>query len=616
MQSPEYDPQTMSARVFLLSLILALSLGVHAREVDQYLAWGVDLADSGPTIDAYMRQKMLEAIELDKVAERELPPPGEAESEEDVIEWYLSCYGTAERLIKEAFYSPTYQKIEEFVDLGEEGIDIYPRRPSTDDDEERQRLGETVENGYMTNKEYIDNSIVGSSPFNVPMSRVVNAHGIYTGADKFGHFTSFGRKYFKKFIKLLERGMSREEAFNEVMEGGYASEESVVGMMFTNVFSKGDLEANYQGMLFVHSLCREESTVRLVYDDEAEAWDIRNVDQFTMKGYVNPNWDESYNNSVFSDDTWVENVLPTFEARNDCAKLNSAWVKEQRAFYGTFPDDSLNIEYGDEWVMANFEGQAVAEHSLDTYCATPDLAAWSPPESGNPLAAREDEWRFSIAFPMIWTPDIDGKIRGGEQIDFSIGFGDILERLSFGLMFELYANRGPYGLAFRSNFMRVEDESSRSGLLDTRVRTTLDMGVNDLLASFRVHDKVRLVTGVRHVLAKMELDVYSTLGGTEIFDRTITVTDDNQFDLLIGINFNHWINDKWGLMLNSDLGIAGDNDRNFSTEFRGLYRLSDLNNFWFGYRYLQIGNDSTQDGITYEIDMIQQGPTVGWAFTF
>ena len=159
MHLPEYDPQTMSARVFLLSLILTLSMGVHAREVDQYLAWGVDLADSGPTIDAYMRQKMLEAIELEKVANRELPPPGEAESEEDVIEWYLSCYGTAERLMKEAYYSPTYQKIEKFVDLGGEGIDIYPRRPSTEDDEERRRLGETVENGYMTNKEYIDNSI-------------------------------------------------------------------------------------------------------------------------------------------------------------------------------------------------------------------------------------------------------------------------------------------------------------------------------------------------------------------------------------------------------------------------------------------------------------------------
>ena len=66
----------------------------------------------------------------------------------------------------------------------------------------------------------------------------------------------------------------------------------------------------------------------------------------------------------------------------------------------------------------------------------------------------------------------------------------------------------------------------------------------------------------------------------------------------------------------ADVGIAGDNDRDISSEFRALYRISDLNNFWFGYRYLQIGNDSKQGSITYKVDMIQSGPTLGWAFTF
>jgi hypothetical protein len=258
-------------------------------------------------------------------------------------------------------------------------------------------------------------------------------------------------------------------------------------------------------------------------------------------------------------------------------------------------------------------------HAPESYGETGQSEAvepMAPAESGNPLPKRDDEWRFTIAFPMIWTPDINGKIRGGERIDFTIKFKDILENLSFGLMFELYANKGPYGLAFRSNFMKVEAENSRSGLLDTRVQTNLDMGINDLLASFRVHDKVRLVTGVRHVFAKLDLDIYSTLGDLEILDETITVTDDNMFDLLLGINFNHWITDKWGLMLNADLGVAGDNDRNYGAEFRALYRISDLNNFWFGYRYLDIGNDSTEGDITYEVDMIQHGLTLGWAFTF
>ena len=76
------------------------------------------------------------------------------------------------------------------------------------------------------------------------------------------------------------------------------------------------------------------------------------------------------------------------------------------------------------------------------------------------------------------------------------------------------------------------------------------------------------------------------------------------------------MSDRWGLMLNADVGIVGDNDRDFSTEFRALYRVSKLNNFWFGYRYLLIGSDATVDGVNYSMDMTEVGPTVGWAFTF
>jgi hypothetical protein len=237
-------------------------------------------------------------------------------------------------------------------------------------------------------------------------------------------------------------------------------------------------------------------------------------------------------------------------------------------------------------------------------------------ESGNPLQRSDDEWKFTIAFPMVWAPQINGKIRGGESIDFTVEFSDIIENLNFGIMGELYANRGPYGFAFRTNYLRVRDDASRSGLLDTRVETELQMGVNDFLASFRVHEKVRLVTGVRHLLAKLDLDIFSSRNGNEIFNKSVNVTDDNKFDLLFGINLSHWFNDKWGIMLNADVGVAGDNDRDFATEFRALYHINDLHNFWFGYRYLNIGNDTTTDGVEYQVDMTQVGPTIGWAFTF
>ena len=121
---------------------------------------------------------------------------------------------------------------------------------------------------------------------------------------------------------------------------------------------------------------------------------------------------------------------------------------------------------------------------------------------------------------------------------------------------------------------------------------------------------------IRHIFARVELDLFSTLGETEVLDERVEVTDDDQFDYLLGINFNHWISDKWGLMLNADLGVAGDNDRDYGFDVRALYRISDLNNLWFGWRRLTIGNDAIVDGKDWKVDMTQSGPTLGWAFTF
>lgn len=237
-------------------------------------------------------------------------------------------------------------------------------------------------------------------------------------------------------------------------------------------------------------------------------------------------------------------------------------------------------------------------------------------ESGNPLPVNDDEWRYSIAFPMLWTPDINGKIRGPENIDFEIPFSDIIDQLSFGMMFELYANRGPYGLTFRSMLLNTTDEDSRSGLVDTRVETDLVMGVHDLMASFRIHRRLRLQTGLRYIHAQLDVNLFVQAGDREILERTFRVTDDSQLDYLVGIQYDHFFSSRWGALVSADYAIAGDNDRDYGADVRAIYRISDLNNLWFGWRYLNIGSDSFVDGERWQVDMSQSGPTLGWAFTF
>jgi len=160
-------------------------------------------------------------------------------------------------------------------------------------------------------------------------------------------------------------------------------------------------------------------------------------------------------------------------------------------------------------------------------------------------------------------------------------------------MGEFYASRGRFGFAFRFNYMDLEtNKASGEGLIQTDVDVAITAGINDLLASWQVHEKVSLFTGIRHVHNKVVVDVESRINDIVLVDETVKVSDDDAFDLLLGASFNHWFTPHWGIMINGDIGVIGDNDRDYNAEFRALYHFGKLNNVWFGYRYLRIGNDT------------------------
>ncbi|MEH6548775.1 MAG: hypothetical protein V7744_02220 [Pseudomonadales bacterium] len=236
--------------------------------------------------------------------------------------------------------------------------------------------------------------------------------------------------------------------------------------------------------------------------------------------------------------------------------------------------------------------------------------------SSNPTEPDDDKWRFTIAFPMLWAPEVNGRVRGGENIDFNIDFKDILENLDFGFMGEVYAHKGNFGFAYRLNYLKLKNETTSGDILKTTVGSDLILGINDFLGTFRVHEKVRLMAGIRNVYSDIFFNIRTDLNGENLIDKKIPVNDSDSYDLLFGLHFDHWFNDRWGLMLNADTAVAGDNDRDYSLELRALYRISKLNNIWIGYRYLNIGQDVSSENIDYQLDFTEKGPTLGWAFTF
>ena len=256
--------------------------------------------------------------------------------------------------------------------------------------------------------------------------------------------------------------------------------------------------------------------------------------------------------------------------------------------------------------------QKISERGPDTYHKNPQF----------------DDWNYLVAFPMVWAPSINGEITtDGERLELEIPFSDIFDSLNFGLIGELYAQKGKWLYSLRFDYMRVSSKTDTEGLTGPltgtviapahRIRTKLQMAANDLLVGYEVYPGLRLLTGVRHIYANANLEVspLSDEGIIKIED-SFNLTTTSDFDWLVGATYRYWFTDDWGVAAAFDTKIVGDNDRDIGFNAQAIYRFGGLHNVWIGYRYLQIGNDSIENNIKTEVDFIQHGPQIGWAFTF
>jgi hypothetical protein len=120
--------------------------------------------------------------------------------------------------------------------------------------------------------------------------------------------------------------MSREEAELHAIDRGILTERTILGMGASGVLSLADLEANYEGMRFLRSLC-EGDTPLLVTEADA-GWRLRGP--FDFRAWVTPEWDESYQPCVYTKSRW-KRVRPILVGY--CPMLQDPGVQQQRRAY-------------------------------------------------------------------------------------------------------------------------------------------------------------------------------------------------------------------------------------------------------------------------------------------
>lgn len=301
-----------------------------ALESDQYYAWGRDLDDTTEVLNAKVRVEIdlaLEKINAGRSWRR------------------MDCHRVVKRIVPR-FKEFIFQDIE----LWATNSSLVPRIPATPEEELEFRRAYIYRNTHALD--------VGTK---VPPSPTIEMNGVRMGTDKLSHFFSEGWWYYKWYRKFRRAGLSTEAAERRAIRRGIWWERTTLGLVSSGVFSLGDLEANYQGMRFMVSLCDADAPALRKTDD---GW--RFTGAFDFRDYVTPEWDESYQPPVFGKRRWnrVRPVLVEY-----CPMLHDPRVMARRLEYrrrdGETPTEREVRRLVDAGKLAD-----PRQFSLDSNCAT------------------------------------------------------------------------------------------------------------------------------------------------------------------------------------------------------------------------------------------------------
>jgi hypothetical protein len=267
----------------------------HSKETDQYLFIGKELNDSGAAVNQYVNSgigRVLYEINFSSAPER------------------FSCEQVASKVFN-SFRYPFVQKIESWAEESGD-VDLSPS-PETD---------------WL---DFFQKSIYGNNsffkaPFWQPLSATMAVNGVSFGTDKLGHFISLGEKYYQKYLQALEEGLSEEDAFLEAIFYGIDTERGWLGKRVLKVFSRSDLEANYQGFLYRRELCRGRQPLLKF---EQNWWSLRKP--FKIQEHVSPLWDESFYTSYFAEGSW-KRVIRSNLSRYCQPKYWDAYLERKESY--------------------------------------------------------------------------------------------------------------------------------------------------------------------------------------------------------------------------------------------------------------------------------------------
>lgn len=320
-------------RLKLFLLFTFISVSSYGMETDNYMVWDRDLEDSTQEINGYFKEQILIAL-----------------SEVNSSQKDYSCLETTLAIAKKfKTLPPGHKPLEDWLIKNLSETQIYPKT--------YKFLDKTIyREPYRFYLIWID------------ISPTVQVNGFYFGIDKLSHFVSTGRRYFKLYVNAREWGVSEKKATEKAIRMGLTNEATIIGLMGDGVYSYGDAEANYQGLLFYKNFCFETEHPYLKKNDDGN-WAL--IRDFNIRDYASAYWDETFNLSYRLPFNWkrVEKVI----VEKYCPIINSPRVKNRMKYYIESNHQSYSLDYIKELqkILYRHAPLIPIEQSVDYLCKKP-----------------------------------------------------------------------------------------------------------------------------------------------------------------------------------------------------------------------------------------------------
>jgi hypothetical protein len=298
----------MNCRLMMIALLSTCCFSAFSLETDNFLTWGIELKDSSSDINTYINNNIQST--LNDLNEKKKSYECERVRKKVVMNFRGFITHPMEHWIEET--------------LGEEKV--FPSEE------------------HYTDREYFMMSIYGTEKFDVSkyfsLARNININGVYLGTDKLSHWMSTGERYYVIFTRALNRLKNTNEAFKKAIRYGIFLDRYILGGITSGVFSYADLEANFQGLLFNRNFCRAGADKNIIALKDGK-WFLQN--KVDVRDYVNPNFDETFNPSLFSSLKWKK-VQENFKKEN-CGKIRNEIHKERFDYYRKALKPSFSFKY-------------------------------------------------------------------------------------------------------------------------------------------------------------------------------------------------------------------------------------------------------------------------------